>query len=280
MNDSPSHCLNCEAPLLGPYCAACGQREQHRVVPLRHLLQELIHEWAHVDEHVLGTFRALLARPGQLTLEYLEGRRVRHIAPLRLYLITSFFLFLLLGTLAPRMVHVNGATKGTVVTAGKGARVAQEPSAPAPQSPFERRMEQGGKRVMENPVQFLGQVVALLPKVMFILLPVFALLMKLLYVRRGNLYVAHLIFALHTHTAAFLMFLAAIGLGMVPGLAGWATLALFLGLPTYLLLALRRTYGQSWPKTLLKGALLLGAYAPLVLACAIGAILWAVYQAG
>lgn len=265
MSEGPSHCLNCDAPLHGPYCAACGQREQHRVVPLGHLLQELAHELLHVDHHVLGTFKALLLRPGQLTVEYLEGRRARQIAPLRLYLITSFFLFLLLGTLAPRVIQP-GAKGKVHVVAPKGTPATSAAAADPGASPSFRA--------------FLGQIVALLPKVMFILLPVFALLLKGLYLRRGILYAAHVIFALHTHTAAFLMFLVTLALGQIPGLAGWVTLALFLGLPAYLLLALRRTYGQSWPRTVVKGVLLAGVYGPLLLAGAIGVIVWAVYQAG
>lgn len=140
-------------------------------------------------------------------------------------------------------------------------------------------MELGAKKVKDNPSAFIAQVISVLPKVMFILLPLFALLMKVLYLRRHILYAAHVIFALHVHTALYLMFLAAIGLGFIPGLAGWVVLAFVFGPPIYLAFALRRTYGQSWFKTLVKELLLGSLYVPLVLTGAIGAILWTLYQA-
>lgn len=281
MPDPSLQCLNCDAPLAGPYCAQCGQRDQHRIVPMRHLLRDLFHELVAVDHNVLRTFWILLSRPGLLTVDYLEGRRVRHLPPLRLYLLTSFLMFLSLGILTPRWVKSSGGSKTSVVTV-------DEPKRPAPAAPpakvgggeFERKMELGGRKASENPAAFMAQVVALFPKVMFILLPVFALLMKLLYVRRKLLYAAHAIFALHFHTAAYLMFMVTIALGFIPGARGWMTGALMLGLPVYLGFSLHRAYGQSWPKTLVKGLLLGAAYVPLVLTGAVAAVVWAVYRAG
>jgi hypothetical protein len=289
MTESPAQCLNCDAPLSGPFCSQCGQRDQHRIVPLRHLLRDLFHEVVSVDHHVMKTFWALLTKPGLLTVDYLEGRRVRHLPPLRLYLLTSFLMFLTLGTLTPRWVKLNGSSSQPAVTiTSKGAKAGptavKAPGArPAEsdtstESTFDQKMAKGGKKAAENPAAFVAQVIAVLPKAMFILLPVFAALLKMLYLRRRILYAAHIIFALHTHTAAYLMFLATIGLGFIPGMKGWMVLALCLGLPVYLALALHRAYGQSWLKTLVKGAILSALYLPLILFGAVGAIVWAVYQ--
>src|SRR5690606_36272091 len=67
----------------------------------------------------------------------------------------------------------------------------------------------------------LGQ----LPTVMFLLLPVFALLLKGFYLRRDWYYSEHLVFALHTHAFAFVVFtLVAVLLGFAGG-ARWATAA-------------------------------------------------------
>lgn len=82
------------------------------------------------------------------------------------------------------------------------------------------------------------------PTMMFVLLPVFALLLKLLYVRRGRLYVEHFVFALHLHAFAFAAFgvMLLVRNGAVSALV-WTWVML------YTFLAMRRVYGQSFVKT-------------------------------
>jgi hypothetical protein len=99
-----------------------------------------------------------------------------------------------------------------------------------------------------------------LPTVMFLLLPVFALLLKLIYVRRDWFYSEHLVFALHTHAFAFLVFAGAVVLlwaGVGTAWAGVTASLLTLGIPLYFFVAQKRVYGQGWMKTAVK-ALLLG----------------------
>ena len=90
------------------------------------------------------------------------------------------------------------------------------------------------------------------PKVMFLVLPIYALLLKLLYVRRKRLYVEHFIFALHLHAFAFLLFFISLALRAVP----YSGLLVWLWLPVYTLLAMKHVYGQGWLKTTAKWAAL------------------------
>jgi hypothetical protein len=77
----------------------------------------------------------------------------------------------------------------------------------------------------------------------FLLLPVYALLLKLLYLRRKRLYVEHFVFALHVHAFVFALFTVVLLTGgLVSGL-------LVVWMMVYLFLAMRRVYGQSWLKT-------------------------------
>ena len=94
------HCLNCEAPLRGQYCAACGQRDKHRIISLWALLRDVVGDLFEVDSRVWRTTVPLLFKPGYLTSEYLRGRHVRYTPPFRLYLVTSllFFLIAFIGT--------------------------------------------------------------------------------------------------------------------------------------------------------------------------------------
>ncbi|GAB2946991.1 hypothetical protein GCM10027048_10010 [Hymenobacter coalescens] len=95
---------------------------------------------------------------------------------------------------------------------------------------------------------------------MFVFMPLFAVLLKLLY--RRFRYLAHLIFSLHLHVFAFVLMLLIIGLTrLLPG--GYA--GLLWVMPLYVVVALREVYAQGWPKTVLKGALLLGGYTVVLL---------------
>jgi hypothetical protein len=109
-------------------------------------------------------------------------------------------------------------------------------------------------------VALLRSTIAQLPTVMFLLLPLFALLLKLIYVRRGWFYSEHLVFALHTHAFAFLAFAVMAALLGSSGGARWAVLVsqlLAVAIPVYFYVAQKRVYAQGWLKTGLK-ALILG----------------------
>ena len=114
-----------------------------------------------------------------------------------------------------------------------------------------------------------------LPTVIFLLLPVFALLMKLLYVRRGWYYAEHLVFALHTHAFAFVVFSVVALLIWASGGADWAGAAsavLLSTIPIYFIIAQKRVYAQGWIKTLVKVYFLAWMYFWVLLGGAILAV--------
>ncbi|SFW28499.1 Protein of unknown function [Sinomicrobium oceani] len=92
-----------------------------------------------------------------------------------------------------------------------------------------------------------------LPVMMLFLLPFFALMLKLLYIRGDRYYVEHLIHGLHLHSFAYLIY----GLGITliyfgVGDATWVSIILFMLVSTYAYISLLNVYGQGWFKTLLK----------------------------
>ena len=86
-------CLNCGASLSGLFCASCGQRDLPPYPSVRELAVDAVSEFSGWDGRLASTLRALIQRPGKLTHEFLEGRRVRYISPLRLYLMASLVYF-------------------------------------------------------------------------------------------------------------------------------------------------------------------------------------------
>ncbi len=121
--------------------------------------------------------------------------------------------------------------------------------------------------------------IARLPTVMFVLLPLFALLLKLLYVRRDWLYTEHLVFALHTHAFTFFVFALLVGLIVGSDGAGWAGITTLsvstVAIPLYFVIAQKRVYEQSWVKTLAKSVVLGVMYAMVLALGLTGAIVLA-----
>ena len=88
-NATDRKCANCNEPLNGEYCAACGQHVVDIDVPLRKFLAESIHESFALDSKLFRTLKPLLFKPGFLTQEYLAGRRARYVPPISLNICSS-----------------------------------------------------------------------------------------------------------------------------------------------------------------------------------------------
>jgi hypothetical protein len=89
----PPRCLNCEAFVTGQFCAACGQRGGVHVLTMGEVAHDFVHSVLHLDSTVWRTLRSLLLKPGELTNEFVAGRRARYLPPFRLYLVISIAFF-------------------------------------------------------------------------------------------------------------------------------------------------------------------------------------------
>jgi hypothetical protein len=104
--DKPAHanCANCQTPLTGSFCHACGQRAHvHR--SLLHLGEEFLHGLLHFDAKAWRTLPLLVARPGKLTREYIDGKRTRFVSPLALFLFMVFFMFFVVSGVSQNTVQ-------------------------------------------------------------------------------------------------------------------------------------------------------------------------------
>src|ERR1700757_96266 len=92
---SPSltHCENCGAELQGHWCAHCGQPAIEYRRSFRHVVADLLNEFLNWDSKFFTTIGLLLLKPWRLTNEFLAGKRVRYVNPLRLYLLASILFF-------------------------------------------------------------------------------------------------------------------------------------------------------------------------------------------
>jgi Protein of unknown function (DUF3667) len=254
-------CLNCGAALHGSFCSACGQRSVPPDPTVAEVAGDAWQELSGYDGRIAATIRGLL-RPGYLTREYVAGRRARYLSPVRLYLIVSVIYFVAASSTPPTVstrsgkvsapgglqIGVTGSTDGDELSAEERAQLlASADKAPAVFRPLLRA-------VATDPIGFRARVLTIMPRVFFALLPVFAMIVALFY--RGRRFPTSLVFAVHLHAFAFIVFTLSEAAkltgstGVEVAVSGVVTFAF----TAYALLALRAVFGGSWPSTVGKAA--------------------------
>src|SRR6476646_2888071 len=88
-----THCENCGAPLTGHYCGQCGQAAVDYRRSFRHVIVDVLDSFLNWDSKFFATIGLLIVKPWRLTNEFLAGKRVRYLHPLRLYLLASILFF-------------------------------------------------------------------------------------------------------------------------------------------------------------------------------------------
>lgn len=266
-------CANCAAALTGPYCSQCGQRHEHAIHSLRHFLREGFEDLTHADSRLWRTLGALAWRPGFLTREFLDGRRVRYLPPVRLYLVLSVAFFLIAGILSRhsgadhvRLVEVN-TSSGAISShrVATSAALAHQVCTAVAQGTIlgwlgprfepscEASIKHGGRNIN-------GALLHDVPRAMFLFLPLLGLLMKGLYRRRH--YVEHLLFFLHDHAFIFLVLTVYALAGLILPVSVMSVVgeALWIYAALYFFVSMLRVYGEGWLATAGKLAALGFAY--------------------
>ena len=107
-------CLNCGTSLVGRYCQQCGQENIEPRQTAWHLVTHFFSDITHFDGKFFTTVKDLFAKPGFLSREYINGRRMSYLDPIRMYIFTSAFFFIVFFSIVKPgdMIHVNhNATK-------------------------------------------------------------------------------------------------------------------------------------------------------------------------
>lgn len=219
-------CKNCGTALAARYCPQCGQRDIDLQRPFFALFRDLLYETFDLDGRAARTIVTMFVHPGVLTARFLDGHRRQYTPPVRLYLVVSVLFFLVVAWVVRRGIL------------------------------FDVNADSAGE------VRVLAED---LPTLMFVLLPVFALLLKAAYRRR--LYFDHLIHALHLHTAAYAVLAVLLPTEQAAN-EHWLWLALHVVLTTYLVVYLtvsfRRVYNSGWVATAIKATVVFFTYVSLL----------------
>ena len=242
-NAPPHACRNCGVTHRGRFCSECGERklDPARDHSFRWLAEQLLEGLLQWDAKLPRTLGALLV-PGGLTREQLDGRRVRYLGPLQLYLLVSvvFYLCFSHAYAAPvaslSAARANGSWFGNVlqfdIDGAITRRAAELNSTPAVQA--QRVFDRAGQ---ESKV-FLG-----------LLVPVLALGLYGLCWRRERRFVPHMVAATHLFTVFLVFDLLFLWVWRLLGANG-ITYGMFVPLvgvyAVYFVAALRRIHGYRW----------------------------------
>jgi len=323
-------CLNCGSAVEERYCSRCGQENLEPAESVGHLVGHFFADITHFDSKIFTTLKDLVFRPGFLTREYIAGKRVRYLNPIRMYVFISavFFLAIFAGggdehapteesnphstnlyrqqladslravakaTGKPEASDsirraVNGEMASVLDTAaihagagesfglsfGTGGKVVldlteykyhdlREYDSVQQTLPDSAR----GKGILNwilrnnlrlkaqyhnrNHIRLESDVGHTIPRIMFVLLPMFALFVGWFYSRKKYFYVQHAIFSIHFHCFTFLLFLLTfLAEKIVPDNSNMLPLMLLLPVISlmlvfgYLVAALKGMYGQSF----------------------------------
>lgn len=282
-------CPNCEATLTEPaprFCPECGQETRVRAPTVGEFAQQFGGAYLSTEGALWRTLRLLLTKPGELTVQYLRGRRKHYVLPLRLYLTISVMVLLAMRLLAVNALQVHPKLEGdaakpqpefVVIDLDNGMRAGVKDGAffcerlpgwlcrrlasriATDRAGLEAAFARAGERTMAN----IGAV-------MFLLLPAFALALKLAYWNRGLRYTEHLVFALHVHAFWF----AAFALTLTD--LSWMDFVAAAAIPVYTWIALGRVYRDRRWTRLLRCALIAPAYLATLVFGLLALLAWSV----
>lgn len=291
LDDQQRQCMNCKASLGGEFCTTCGQRDREFKRPLLHLLQELLQVVFELDGRAYRTIFFLFTRPAFLSREYVAGRRASYTPPLRLFLILSILLFF--------FFSLNTFIEQFDTSLSEQSSVGQDIADTESEDPddedsdtdlaedfesIEEALSQvvfpflssevnsnlisflltqtqtNYQRIREDPSDFIYGSLEYITFFMLLMMPLLALIQKILYVRGKHYYVEHFILTLHNHTFLVLIIMIELPLSLlestpssiVNGTASTINTLLDIWIVVYLYLSLKYFFGQGHMKTALK----------------------------
>jgi hypothetical protein len=268
-------CLNCGANVELKFCTNCGQENLQIKESFGHMMNHTVSDYFHFDHQLLHTLKPLFFQPGRLTNEYIAGHRVQFLHPVKMYIFISFLYFLLLfqTTFAPKaayrheLIGTNKETNRIFPPTTKDTSYSEYQGAQQKLSVGQRDgffIRQYNKRAFSYQEKFgtragdvfLDELKHNVPKMMFFLLPLFALIVMVTFRKNRKYYVEHLIYGFHLHCFLFLFLVIVMLLKMVLpafwGLEGWLDLAAVLYITWYVFQSLREVYKRNRILTLIK----------------------------
>lgn len=286
-------CSACRAHLQGRYCHACGQDSQARPRPLREWAAEAFSEANLIDGRTARTLVALAIAPGRLLEAYRAGAGDRYQTLTKLFVVATALFLLTLNFANVQLyqyvarvvdpaspvvasadpdgvtVHLRNAVQGELWMQRRVEPTIDPAVTAAISAAADRAVTNADRQnlLYENQANreqatISDRLAAWLPNVLWLLMPMYAVLLAPFFGRR-RLLVEHLVFAMWAHVMGFsLLILLALANKMGAAAPAWPLVFPYLG---YFVVAARRYYGVSVVQALWRGTVHLGLYVGLVL---------------
>lgn len=317
------NCLNCNTEVQGRFCHVCGQENIEIKESVWDLVSHFFRDITHFDGKFFSSLKYLVFRPGFLSKEYMIGRRASYVNPIRMYIFTSAFFFLIFfslfkvdknttlisgvsmnnktyemitamdslefdaftrdikkedslvilpmsreafkkyfdSTVQKRLIHFSNADFRSRSAYDSALKAGRKDDGWLKRQLIFKEIELNdkyGNNTGQAIKDFAYILLHSLPQMLFILLPLFALILKLLYFRSKNYYyVNHGIFSLHFYIYSFIIMLFMFALDKINSRLDWnlvrfTEFLLGLGIFFYLYKAMRKFYLQRRAKTVFK----------------------------
>jgi hypothetical protein len=258
-------CPNCNQKLqvLDNYCPNCGQENHTHKIPVKNFIVDFLASSFNFDTKIFTTLRDLIIKPGLITKNYNQNRRARYVTPIKFYIFVSFIFFFILFKFSG--FNTDGSSiKFTykfiddLTTAQDLDKLRKHPNI------SEKTLDLflDSLKIQTNWINrsfyhnYIKAKIGLIPGIdmvkkiiqtfstmLFILMPLFALLLLLFHYKLKRYYSEHLVFSIHLHSFIFLALSVCLILGnFIPGLFFLSLLPL---LYIYCIKAFRKVYEQS-----------------------------------
>ncbi|KRD61590.1 hypothetical protein ASE40_08660 [Flavobacterium sp. Root935] len=252
-------CLNCRHVVEQKFCPNCGQENTDSRKTFHHLFIHFFEDLTHYENAFWKTIKNLLFKPSTLTKEYLSGKRLSYLAPVRLYIFISFITFLLIA-LFPSEITENLTKSEKQIASSLEKENTKEIKSYTEKSylksktldksyfqlktmkeidsiqkygkesekltQFEYWLYEKAVHVTENNTKkqiiekFIESFVHNIPKILFIIMPFFAFFLWLFHSKKRWYYFDHGIFTLHYFSFLLLIFLIMFIVNRLIGLLG------------------------------------------------------------
>ena len=276
-------CANCSVALAGEWCHQCGQRALDTKAGTWWLIQEWFADTFDTDARIPRTILPFFFRPGWLVSEYLAGRRATYTTPLRVYVFSALVSFFVLSSVAAAAdANLDVAAAGEVHDEpagtephGGGMRITIDRPPDEAVGWFDDRVRDSADRLAAMPKDQAGHVILMAffdaaPKVLSLLLPVFAGVLKLFW--PGRTFFEHAIFSLNIHALVLIV------LATCSVLPSWAFVGGLAVVQIHLVAGLWRVYAPTRWGIAFRYAGIVGLYGMVLLVAAVFTLLVAVIE--
>lgn len=250
-------CLNCRHVVEQKFCPNCGQENSDSRKTFHHLFVHFFEDLTHYENAFWKTIKNLLFKPATLTKEYLSGKRLSYLAPVRLYIFISFITFLLIAMFPSKVSDqinkgekeistslVNQDKKEEKVEKGEKVEkskykthfelksmkeidsIQKYGKEDEKLSEFEYWLYEKSVHVTENNTKkqiiekFIESFFHNIPKILFIIMPFFAFFLWIFHNKKKWYYFDHGIFTLHYFSFLLLIFLIMFIIDRIVGFFG------------------------------------------------------------